>query len=113
MSTNIHINGTRTVQVLKTNKQCEQTIKFEPYQTPSKVTFEIMQSDDKVQTYKDWVMSVSDDVEEAIYASLDIFEENEPIGTRTYNPGREHLIEFDAWLTEAANEGYAVEFAAW
>lgn len=113
MSTNIHIIGKRDVMVIKTGKVSEQTIKFGAYQTPTKVTFEIMKADDKVKAYKDWVLSVSVDEEQPVYADDDIFQEGEPVGTETYNYGREHLVEFDKWVKNVTDEGYEVEFEAW
>lgn len=113
MSTNIHISAEREVQVIKTGKISKQSIKFSEWQTPTDVTYQIMAAEDKVQAYKDWVLSISEDVEEPVYADDDIFQEDEPIGTKTYNSGKEHVVELDAWLKEALEEGYDIEFCAW
>ena len=113
MSTNIHISAEREVQVIKTGKVSKQTIYFGEGQTPTDVTYQIMAAEDKVQAYKDWVLSISEDVEEPVYAEDDIFQEDEPIGTETYNSGKEHVAKLDAWLKEALEEGYDIEFYAW
>lgn len=113
MSTNIHIVGKREVMVVKTGKISTQHTQFGAYQTPTKVTFEIMNSDDKIKAYKDWVLSVTVEETRSVYAEDDIFQEGEPVGTETYNHGREHLVEFDEWVKNATEEGYDVEFEAW
>ena len=113
MSTNIHISAEREVQVIKTGKISKQKIYFSEWQTPTDVTYKIMAAEDKVQAYKDWVLSISEDVEQPVYADDDIFQEDEPIGTETYNSGKEHVVELDAWLKDALEEGYDIEFEAW
>lgn len=99
--------------VVKTGKVSEQSIKFGAYQTPTTITFEIMKADDKVQAYKDWVLSVSVDEEQAVYAEDDIFCDGEPVGTETYNYGREHIVELEEWIKNTIEEGYDIVFEAW
>ena len=113
MSTNIHINGIRQVQVIKTGEIVSQTERFRVWQTPTDVTYKIMASEDKVQAYKDWVLSISEDMEEPIYAEDDIFQVGEPIGTETYNSGKSHAAGLDAWMEMITAEGYDIEFTAW
>lgn len=113
MSTNIHIVGIREVMVVKTGKVSTQSIKFGEWQTPTAVTYQIMAAADKVQAYKDWVLSVSEAEEQPVYAEDDIFGEDEPIGTELYHSGLEHNAEFDEWVKNATEEGYDIEFEAW
>jgi hypothetical protein len=113
MSTNIHIVAEREVQVIKTGKISKQTFHFSEWQTPTKITYQIAAAADKVQAYKDWVLSISEDTEEPIYAEDDVFNEEEPIGTRTYNSGKEHCAELDQWVKEVTEEGYDIEFEVW
>lgn len=113
MSINIRIGGIREVTVVKTGAITTQTDKFEVWQTPSAVTRQIMAAEDKVQAYKNWVLSISEDVEAPVYAKGDIFCEKEPIGIEVYNVGKEHIVQFDEWLQMMATGGYNIEFTAW
>lgn len=116
MSTNIHIYGKRDILVVKTQKLEVQTIKFKwVYQTSSDETEKIMQADDRVQAYKDCIMSQSwaIDREELIYDEDDIFHEDDPIGTRVVNDGKDHIAILNGWLDVCKEDGYTVVFEAW
>lgn len=114
MSTNIHFLGVREIQVVKTGKISTQEIHFDQRQTPTRVTWDIMESADKVQTYKDWVLrECSRDEEVPVYAEDDVFGEGDPVGVEIYNAGKEHLEEFDAWLKMCEEEGFEVRAEAW
>ena len=114
MSTNIHFIGHREVQVVKTGKISTQKIHFDQLQTPTRITYEIMESTDKVQTYRDWVLREwSIDEEFPIYAEDDVFNEGDPIGVEIYNPGKEHLEKFDEWIKHCEEEGFEVRAEAW
>ena len=106
MSTNIHFFGEREVQVSKTGKITTQTT--------TRVTWDIMESADKVQTYKDWVLrECSRDEEFPVYAEDDVFSEGDPIGVEIYNAGKEHLAKFEEWLKMCEEEGFEVRAEAW
>lgn len=114
MSTNIHFSASREIQVIKTGKISTQTIDFREWQTPTRVTWEIMRSEDPIQAYKDWILrECSHDEEEDVFEEDDIFGEGEPIGKRIYNAGKEHIAEFEEWLKMCAEEGYVVATEAW
>lgn len=114
MSTNIHFIATREVKVVKTNRVTTQEIKFNELQTPTRVTYEIKDSADPVQAYKDWVLrECSRDEEFDVFADDDIYQEREPIGKEVYNAGKEHIEKFDEWLKMCAEEGYEVRAEAW
>lgn len=114
MSTNIHFVATREVKVVKTNRVTTQEIKFNELQTPTRVTWEIKDSADPIQAYRDWVLrECSRDEEFPIYAENDVFGEDEPIGVEIYNAGKEHIEKFDEWLKMCAEEGYEVRAEAW
>lgn len=113
MSTNIHIKASRQIIVVKTGKTDMQTVYFNQWQTPSVDTYAIMESKDPIQAYKDWALREQEDQVENVYAEDDYFEEGEPIGTRTFNYGKEHVAEFEAWIREVEEAGYIVEFEAW
>lgn len=110
MSTNILIKGVRHLQVIKTGDVVSQTELFPVLQTPSDVTYKIVESGDKVQAYRDWVLSISEDVEEPMYATDDIYQVGEPIGTKTYNSGKSHIERLNAWIEMMTLEGYDIEF---
>jgi hypothetical protein len=114
MSTNIHFIATREIKVIKTNKISIQEIRFNEWQTPTRVTREIMESNDPIEAYKDWILrECSRDEEFPIYAEDDIFGQREPVGRQIYNAGKEHLEQFNKWLKMCDEEGYTVVAEAW
>ena len=113
MSTNIHIYAVRTILVSKTGKADEQRIAFNAWQTPTIATAKIMEKRDKIQAYKDWVLSVSKDKIINVYAEDDIWREYDPIATQVINEGEKHIERFDEWLDACEQNGYDIEFVAW
>lgn len=114
MSTNIHFIATREVKVVKTGKISKQEIQFTELQTPTRVTWDIMESVNQTQTYKDWVLrECSRDEEFPIYAEDDVFGQGDPIGVEIYNAGKEHIEKFDEWLKMCEQEGFEVRAEAW
>ena len=112
MSINIHFIATRDIQVIRSGHVGTQKICFNEWQTPSDVTRQIMASPDPIQAYKAWVLSICEDVEVDVYDSGDVFSE-QPIGKEIHNYGREHVAEFEEWLTMCERECYTVEAEAW
>jgi hypothetical protein len=114
MSTNMHFAAEREVLVVKTGRTATQRINFDrTWQTPTRVTNEIM-AGDPIQGYKDWVLREhSRDQILDVYAEDDYFEERGPIGTRVYNAAVEHVAEFEAWLEMCEAEGYTVVAEPW
>ena len=114
MSTNIHIVAQREIKVVKTGKTAVQEIHFPEWQTPTRITWEIMESADRIQAYKDWILrECSRDEEQLIYAEDDIWGEHEPIGKTIYNDGKDHIAQFEEWLAMCEEEGYTVVVEAW
>lgn len=113
MSTNIYIMATRDVIVKKTGKSAQQQLKFNAWQTPTTSTAKIMEKRDKIQAYKDWVLSVSKDKIINVYAEDDIWREYDPVATQVINEGEEHIKRFDEWLDDCEQNGYDVEIVAW
>lgn len=113
MSTNIHFEAIREIRVVKTGKIELQRVQFYEWQTPTEITHKIMDSDDKIAAYKEWVLSISKDVEHNIYHIDDIFGEGEPIGKTTVNAGKEHVADFENWIRSVTLEGYDVQVEAW
>lgn len=112
MSTNIHIYGRRSIIVVKTQRIDEQEIKFSAWHTSTAETHNIMSHDDKVQTYKDYIMSRAYDQYVDVYAEDDIFGEN-PIDTAILNDGKDHIKQLEEWLDMCEKEGYDVFVEAW
>jgi len=113
MSTNVHLQGTRQVTVNKTGKNSIQTISVGLLQTPSNISRTIIQSDDPKQVYFDWVMSISKDEVENVFAEDDIFEERAPISTKVYNIGKVHIKDVEEWISQNEEEGYSITWEAW
>ena len=113
MSTNIHFEATRRIKVIKTGKVEDQTIFFDPVQTPTVVTNAIMASVDPFQAYRDYVLELCEDYEKPIYAEDDEFCLEDPIGVEIRNDGPEHVKRFDDWLKSVEEAGYEVKAVAW
>ena len=74
--------------------------RFDLYQTPTKVTEELLKSDDVKSAYAEW--SKQFDSEEMVneYADDDVFQEREPVRTVSYSAYRVHVAQLEAWLLE-------------
>jgi hypothetical protein len=114
MSMNVYITASRKITFKKKNGQRGggiQTVKFDAWQTPTNVTYEIVKSADPQQAYTNWILTErSQDEDVLIYAEDDIFGEYVPVGRKTYNPGKEHVEKFREWVQEVEEEGYTVKF---
>lgn len=110
MSTNLNVYGIRAVTVNATGEQSSQVIRFDLWQTPSKITEQILASSDIIQAYKDWVSA--DKVEEVVdvYADDDYFQEHPPIGVKTVCDADEHLADFDEFIEQCADGYYQLTF---
>lgn len=111
MSMNIWIMGERKIFVPKTESFDTQTVKFDAWQTPTKVTHAILASEDKLQAYKDWVLSITKEEQIPVYAPGDIFGEKDPIGMRPYHSGKEHIADLDYWVEHITSQGYTLDFS--
>jgi hypothetical protein len=88
-----------------------QTVMFNQWQTPTRVTQEILASKDPAQTYIDWILAeCSIDIETPVFSDTDIFSDGEPIGTEVFNAGKEHVEEFRAWIKDVEENGFTVKF---
>jgi len=109
MSMNVMFKAVREILVLKTGECEEQTLSFEPWQTPTADTFAIIKATDPVQAYKDWIMSSDDCVcTRPVFAEDDPFEDGEPIGLETVDPRQVHLEHFDMWVQSMTARGFVV-----
>lgn len=113
MSTNLHIFAQREIEVVKTgSRQTQREYYRDVWQTPTRDTEKIMQAEDKKQAYIDWILSISEDEIVNVYAEDDYFEEN-PIGTKVHNTGKEHIDDFIAWCNYMEKECYEIKFKFW
>lgn len=112
MSMNIYIAGTRkawTKNKAGKKVQFEQTDEFPVVQTPTKVTYEIMNASDKKQVYIDYVMSQSEVQTLPIYHD-DVFCEEDPIGYFEYDWSKEHIEQFEDWWKDTEEQGFDIKF---
>ena len=93
MSMNIQVMATIPSTIIVNGKSKVETIieHFECIQTPTIITEKILKSDDKYNTYRDFVLKNSEDIEVFIYDDQDIFEEREPVDIQFVNSGKEHI----------------------
>ena len=108
MSMNIGFEAVREVQVIKTGQLSVQTEEATVWQTPTAVTYAILDAEDQVQAYCDWVLSNSEDQTYPVFAEDDLWGEREPIGEQTFNQGRDHVEWFQEWVKTRVDEGYDI-----
>ena len=104
MSMNIHLRAELQGEFTSKNgKKLNKTLveRFDCIQTPTSVTKEILKSENKYDTYTEWIKSVfSEDKVLPIYAEDDIFAEGEPIGFEKYNVAENHIKELNKFIEE-------------
>jgi hypothetical protein len=114
MSMNILITATRKITFKKKNGRRGseiQTVKFREWQTPTKITHEILASKDPAQAYIDWILrDCSIDVETPVFAEDDIWEEGKPVDIKIFNAGKEHVEEFREWIKSVEEDGFTLKF---
>jgi len=109
MSMNIHFQGTREILVLATGLKEKQVLGIPVWQTPTDITYNIVESDNPVKAYAKWAAGQTGEETEPVYAEDDIWNEGEPIGTRTYNLGRLHAAEFLRTVRMMVRQGYIIQ----
>jgi hypothetical protein len=110
MSMNLHLSASREITVNQTGKIEQQHVSFSLWQTPTLVTRAILGKTDQLAAYATWVMSISSDEIEKIYA-LDDWDETNPLGTRIVNHGADHITDLTAWIDSVKLAGYEIEFS--
>lgn len=112
MSMNLHVEATRPtkVNVKGVEKTSQETISFDLWQTPTKVTYDILEQEDKLQAYIDWVKSISQDRQWPIYAEDDIFSQRDPIRFETVNDGDIHIEYLKEWIEYCNDEDFILEW---
>lgn len=113
MSMNIEIIAVRNITAIYKNGKSvieEQQDRFNCIQTPTEVTYNIINVDDKKQAYIDYVKSLSNPQQQAVYADNDIFETGPIIRYNTYDWTIDHLEQFEEWVTDVENRGFTIEY---
>lgn len=112
MSMNLYVEAKRPTKVIVKGieKTSEETIHFDLWQTPTKVTYDILEQEDKLQSYIDWVKSISEDRQSPIYAEDDIFGQQAPIRYETVNDGNLHIESLQEWVQYCNDEDFILEW---
>ena len=115
MSMNLYVEGTRkaTVVVKGKTKTIEDRTKFGLWQTPTTVTYQILDLpsvEQKVAAYAEWAKSVSQPYETDLYDYFSDGDEDLIIGRQTIDPAAEPMAEFREWLQMCDDEDYTVAF---
>ncbi len=110
MSINFRIYAEREIFIPSVNKSDTQQESFHYWQTPTKASYQIIESDNPIQAYKDWVLSNARDEQEDVYD--DPFDDV-PSGTKTVNYGKEHVVQLDKWISEVESDGYVIKYEVW
>lgn len=113
MSMNVHIVGEREILIPSINKKDIQRTSFNCLQTPTKVSYEILNSENCIQAYKEWILGRFKDEVVDVFADNDPFCEREPIGTKIYNYGIIHTQELEEWISSAESDGYVIGLEVW
>ena len=113
MSINIYLNAVRDIKVLNTGITEKQIESFDLWQTPSKVTTNILVNKNGLKTYKKWVLSISNYELVDVFDADDIFMENSPIGVKKIHVGKSHIKHLNEWLKTKRDKGYKIEFEGW
>jgi len=107
MSMNFYISGKRDITVNKTGVVETQQCDYQPWQTPTAPRPPAATL--PVEAYKAYIMSISEDEQEAIYHESDIYGDD-PIGYKTINVGKEECTQVDEWIAAVLAQGYELEF---
>ena len=88
MSMNIHISAERIVIVKKTGQESSQRVYFDCFQTPTDITYQILDTTDPIKAYKEWILS------------------------ETFNSGKLHVQELEEWIDSNEAVGYEIDIFA-
>lgn len=109
MSMNVHIYAEYRVRNLKTGQLRTLQEPFHAWQTRTEDSYRIVRSDDPIQAYCDWVLSVSQEEQLERYAEDDVMSEGPVVGYDTYHPGKEHVAELLEWVEHMKSIGGTVK----
>ena len=83
---------------------------FGLWQTPTKITKQILESRNRFNEYERWVMNITESEILPIYAQYDPFGDSEPIGTKEVHVGEEHIKELRKWIKDHSDEEWIIEW---
>jgi hypothetical protein len=106
---NIHISATREVMVIKTRETSKQTIRFDCWQTPTEDSYEIIEKENPLEAYKEWVIARNFVKTYPVYEESDFFQEGEPIGETIVNYSENHVNELNEWIEMCEKGAYEIE----
>lgn len=109
MSMNVFISAEYPVRNLKTGAVRTLQEPFHAWQTRTEDTYKIVRSDDPIQAYCDWVLSVSQEEQLERYAKDDTMSEGPVVGYDTYHPGKERVAERLEWVERMMSLGGTVK----
>ena len=109
MSMNVFICAEYPVRNLKTGEVRTLEEPFDAWQTSTEDTYKIVRSDDPIQAYCDWVLSVSEEESFERYAEDEIVCTGPVVGYDTYHPGKEHVAELLEWVERMKSLGGTVK----
>ena len=120
MSMNLHIEGTRPAFYQRRDgsiEEFETHVAFSLWQTPSKVTYDILDQptfNQQLDAYCAWVLERSEDDEEPIYdwSQLDGNFDPKQTGTKIVNHGVNHIQDFRQWVEDKLAIEYNLVFSA-
>lgn len=112
MSMNFYISAKREILIVGTGETDYQWERFDVWQTPTNVSYSLLNSENPIESYINWVNERGKTLirEVPVYDPNDIFCEGEPIGTELYDPAKEHIDELRKWLTMIEKGKYKLEF---
>ena len=98
MSMNLNLCATREVIVKKTGKPSVQHEKFDLIQTPTEVTYKIMESKNIFEAYKEYVLTLVDKTDTKENQELRLYDLNDILDST------------EAWMKHREEAGYTLEF---
>jgi hypothetical protein len=85
--------------------------RFDLLQTPTFISYKLIQSSNVKDEYCKWVIENSAYYNIPIHEVTDIFGEKEPIGYETISDGKLHIEELEKWLKE--HEDWEINWSVW
>ena len=110
MSMNIHLEA-HTEAILKNGQTYKINEHFTCWQTPTKITYQILKSPNKVQAYSDWVNSHDNTETFPNFMPEDALNpDRQPISYTTIDYGQEHLKALQEWLDAHPSDVWTLEW---
>lgn len=111
---NLHIVAGGDV-IYPSGLKARNTMSFNCLQTPSVVTYKILESDDSAKAYEEWCLDGDFDFEEDVH-DYDVWDYEtdyyKVVGKKTVNRRKEHVDDFRKWLKLCEDYGFTLEYFA-